>query len=78
MTNDKSSKCPFCGGRITTGYELFNKVHEDSVSDYYPEFDELKGGQIFVNLNSISEEERLEISKRLGPKHDVLMMDDEI
>lgn len=60
---NKKIHCPTCNCQ----YETFIQVHEDSVSDYYPELDELPGGQVFVNVNSLSAEERKEHFKQFGP-----------
>lgn len=60
---DPVCECPTCKD---SRYELFNKVSENGDSIYIPPFEELKGGQIFVNIDAISDTEREELFKRLG------------
>lgn len=47
-------------------YETFNIVHKDSIAHYTAPLDELRGGKLFVSLDSISQEEKLELTKRFG------------
>lgn len=51
--------CPKCND---SRYEIM-----DGDSDYFPPFEELKGGKISVSLGTISDIEREELFKRLGP-----------
>ncbi len=54
--------CPTC---FDSRYEKFNEVGRDSI--YAPPFEELKGGKIYVSLDAISDIEKEELWKRLGP-----------
>jgi hypothetical protein len=66
--------CPTCKD---SRYEFFNKVSENGDSIYIPPFEELKGEKIYVSLDAMSNIEKEELLKRLGPRHDVVMENDD-
>ena len=61
---DTICHCPTCND---SRYEFFNKVSENGDCIYIPPFEELKGGKIYVSLDAISDIEKEELWKRLGP-----------
>jgi hypothetical protein len=71
MNHKKTYHCSTCTCNDSE-YETFNIIHKDSIAHYTAPLDELRGGKLFVSLDSISEEERNELWKRLGPRHDVM------